>query len=348
MNKKVLAFAWCALALAMSPAAMAEDSQEETPQEERDAAEKLEPVPERLKAWLDYSADLDRRYPDTAQVDTDKFMSEEGEAYALAYCKAAGFDGPCVVEVKDEQETLVPYVPGKQVSGKQAPAQGAQADSAQVKALFWWNWLWPRLFSVGVIPEPQGCPGGWAQLIQIHHDDEDRRNANGRGGWLGATTSTNNTTWRYCRIDTVASLSFRPLQPRGDRYDYAVLKLGPFCPSGGRRVVRRQNNEVFAPANWHTGVIFPSLQIPGFTWTEYCHFDGGTGSQLGQMAGFPKLGFGYGVHAPSAFPGPWALANGWVHQDDEDWFNRNAWFGWPDTVMSGGGNTWRGLAKVQW
>lgn len=333
MNKNVLSYALCALVVAMSPLAAAEDSQEETPQEERDAAEKLEPMPERIKQFADYVADLDRRYPDSAQVDPEKFLAEEGEQFAQSYCTAAGFDGPCVVETRDDGEILVPYAPAK--STAKAP-------------LRWWNWLDSRLFTVGVIPEPSGCPAGWPQSIQIHHDDEDRRNANARGGWLGANTSNNNTTWRYCVIDSLRALSFRPLPQRGSKYDYAVLNLGVFCPSGARRVVRRQHNETMFNQNWHTGIIMPSVQIPVFTWTNYCHFDGGGASQLGHMSSFPKLGFGYGVHAPASFPGPWALARGWIHQDDEDWWNQNAWFGWPNDVMSGGGNTWRGLAKVQW
>ncbi|MGO1072025.1 hypothetical protein [Lysobacter sp. CA199] len=329
-----LPFALCALAATVSPAAFAEDSQEETPQEERDAAEKLEPMPERIKQFVDYVADLDKRYPDSAQVDPEKFLTEEGEAFATSYCKAAGFDGPCVIEVKDGVETFVPHAPA------------ARANKAAIAR--WWSWLDPRLFAIGVIPERTYCPSQYP-LTWFYHDDEDRRNANSRGGWIGGTTSNNNTTWRYCRVDSYKSLSYRPLPYAGNRYDYSVLNLGVFCPSGARRVMRFQENEIWNNQNSSSGLpsTMPSLSLRPFTLTWYCHFDGAASSWLGHMSSFPKLGFAHGVHAPSAFPRPWALSNGWVHQDDEDWFNLNFWIGWPDDVMFGGGNTWRGLSKVE-
>lgn len=345
IRTRALPFALCALAATFSPLAFAEDSQEETPQEERDLAAKLVPETQAQQKFREYAADLERRYPDSGQVDPEKFLNEEGETYALLYCQAIGFEGACVVEGKEGEEQFVAYRPAQKAAGK--------------AALAWWNWLNLRLFSVGVIPHG-GCPSS-APLVWIHHDDEDRRNANSRGGWIGATTSNNNTTWRYCRVNDGNSLSFRPLPNGGNRYDYAVLKLGVFCPSGARTVIRRQNNEIWNNQNSNSGAasIFPSIQgwpvtlpFPAsgpfpFTVTQYCHFDGAAPSWLGHMSSFPNLGFAYGVHAPAAFPKPWSLGNGWVHQDDEDWFNQNAWWGWPDDVMSGGGNTWRGTARVR-
>jgi len=342
IRTRALPFALCALAAAFSPMAFAEDSQEETPQEERDVAAKLVPENEAQRKFREYAEDLERRYPDSGQVDTEKFLNEEGETYALLFCQSVGFEGACVVEGKEGEEQFVEYRPEK---------AGAK--------LAWWNWLRLRLFSIGVIPD-RSCPAS-APMVWMYHDDEDRRNANSRGGWIGATTSNNNTTWRYCRVDDLKSLSFRPLPYGGNRYDYSVLKLGVFCPSGARTVQRRQNNENWFNQNNNSGAasIFPSSRgwpwnppapltgpLP-FTITHYCHFDGAAPSWLGHMSSFPNLGFAYGVHAPSAFPKPWALATGWVHQDDEDWFNQNAWWGWPDDVMSGGGNTWRGLARVR-
>lgn len=342
IRTRALPFALCALAAAFSPLAFAEDSQEETPQEERDLAAELVPENDAQRKFREYAEDLERRYPDSGQVDTEKFMNEEGETYALLFCQSIGFEGACVVEGKEGEEQFVAYRPER-----------AAAKST------WWNWLGLRLFSVGVIPD-RNCPAS-APLVWMKHDDEDRRNANSRGGWIGATYSTNNTTWYYCRVDDLKSLSLRPLPYSGNRHDYAVLKLGVFCPSGARTVQRRQNNEIMNNQNANSGAasIFPSSRgwrwnppapITGplpFSITHYCHFDGAAPSWLGHMSSFPNLGFAYGVHAPSAFPKPWALANGWVHQDDEDWFNQNAWWGWPDDVMSGGGNTWRGMARVR-
>lgn len=330
---RALPFALCALAAAFSPLAFAEDSQEETLQEERDFAATLEAMPAPVKKFVDYIGELDRRYPDSAQVDPEKFLSGEAETFALLYCQAIGFQGPCVVESKDGVETFVAHAPA---------AKAAKA------AARWWSWLDPRLYSIGVIPERTYCPAQYP-LTWFHHDDEDRRNANGRGGWIGGTTSDNNTTWRYCRIDSLRAMSYRPLPYQGNRYDYAVLNLGAFCPSGARRVMRHQQNELWRNQNASSGLpsTLPSISVPVFTLTWYCHFDGGAPSYLGHMNAFPKLGFAHGVHAPAAFPRPWALANGWVHQDDEDWFNLNFWLGWPDDAMIGNGNTWRGLAKVE-
>ncbi|MEH6417070.1 hypothetical protein [Pseudomonas sp. CGJS7] len=349
MNKqwmsRALPFALCALAAAFTPAAFAEDSQEETPQEERDFAEKLVPETDAQKRYREYAENLERRYPDSAKVDPERFVAEEGEAYALLYCQALGFEGACVVESKDGVDQFVAHQPAK--------------AGAKAALMPWWYWLFPRLFSVGVIPD-RNCPAGTE--VWIHHDDEDRRNANGRGGWIGGTVSGGNTTWRFCRVPDKSTLAFRPLPKAGDHHDYAVLKLGVFCPSGARTVIRRQNNEIWNNQNNNSGAvsIFPSIQgwpnpmpIPvtgpfPFTVTQYCHFDGAAPSVLGHMSAFPNLGYAYGVHAPSNFPAPWALARGWVHQDDEDWFNQNAnWGNWGLTWMVGGGNTWRSLARVR-
>ncbi|MFK3647272.1 hypothetical protein ACI2IY_02400 [Lysobacter enzymogenes] len=331
IRTRALPLALCALAVAFSPLAFAEDSQEETPQEERDIAATLEQMPERAKQFADYLADLDRRYPDSSQVDPETFLAEEGESFALSYCRAIGIDGPCVAVEKDGVENFVPY----------AAAKGTTAKAVLAR---WWAWLDPRLYSIGVIPERNACPSGYG-YVQMYFDDEDRRNANARSGWIGATVSNNNTTWRFCKVDSVRALSYRPLPYFGNQYDYAVLSMGVFCPSGARRVIRGQESEMFGNQNW--GNAFPSMRWANMTMSFYCHFDGGAPSLLGHMNAFPKLGFAHGVFAPSAFPKPWALAKGWVLQDDEDWFNLNFWIGWPDDVMSGGGNTWRGLSKVE-
>ena len=53
MNKNVLSLALLALAAAASPTAFAEDSQEETPQEERDYAATLEQMTTRMNCGID-------------------------------------------------------------------------------------------------------------------------------------------------------------------------------------------------------------------------------------------------------------------------------------------------------
>lgn len=53
---------------------------------------------------------------------------------------------------------------------------------------------------------------------------------------------------RFCKLDTVTSLSFRLLPSAGDQSGYAVQNMVPPCPSGARRVIRREDNEDWADA----------------------------------------------------------------------------------------------------
>ena len=334
MNINRIALAAFATTLCVSPVVYAEDSEGETPIEEYELAQKTEPLPEAVKAYLAQLDDLDRRYPDSAEVDVDQFMAAEGESLALGYCGALGFKGACAVEEKDGAETFVELDSG-------AVARGAEGKTK------WWEWLLDHLFNVGVIPQANACPAPF-KWTQIHMDDEDRRNANGRGGWIGAITSTNNTTYRFCKLDTITSPAYRPLPKTGDEHDYAVVNMGLLCPSGARRVLRIEENELWRNANSSSGDVFPNFRVYNTWFNFYCHFDGGAKSILGHMQSFPKLGFAHGVFAPSALPAPYALQHGWVFQDDEDTLNWNGWwFGSGDAVMNGGRNTWRGTAKVE-
>lgn len=320
-----------AVALGIAPAALAEDSQGETPKDEQDAKLNEPDTPQAVKDYLAYVESLDKRYPDTSKVDGDRFMAEEGETAALLYCRAIGFDGPCA--------------PGTGGNGRSGyVGLDARAVSQRVGRLAWYDWLFDGLFNIGVIPDKASCPSPYP-LVQLYHDDEDRRNANGRSGWIGATVSNSNTTWRFCKLDFSASMAFRPLPPWSNQYDYAVQQFGLFCPPGSRRVIRRHDNEDSGNANNASGPVFPSFnQWPGNWWMFTCHFDAGPIA----MGGFPNLGFSYGVFAPTNLPAPYALQNGYVRQDDEDFLNTNLWLGSPDWVMGDGSNTWRGLARVRW
>ncbi|MEG3791663.1 hypothetical protein V1318_16200 [Lysobacter sp. CCNWLW3] len=324
-----------AVLLAVSPlVAMADGSEEETPKEEQDFKRNEPPVPEAVKAHLAYVEDLDRRYPDTSKVDPERFMAEEGEKAALIYCRALGFDGPCE-----------PDQSGQSILGRSGfVALDEERAAARVGRYGWFDWLFNLLYSVGVIPDKASCPSPHV-LVQMHMDDEDRRNANSRWGWIGATASSSNTTWRFCRLSWDASFAFKPLANWGNQYDYAVQNLGMFCPPGSRRVLRRHDNEDWANANWSSGGVFPSFNLGGNWWTYTCQYDGGTPTPL--MSSFPTLGFGYGVFSQTNLPWPYALANGYVYQDDEDFLNLNFWIGSPDAVMGGGNNTWRGLSRVK-
>lgn len=329
MNKaSKLSVLSAALSLTMfASVAMAEDSKPDGSTADR--------MPVEVKEWVNYLVNLEARYPDSAKVDAEAFVNTEGEYAATLYCRAMGFAGPCAPAGEDGSGGFV------------ALKTGAGAGLATRGAEEWWRWLITHMFNISVIPETFQCPAPYTS-IQMYMDDEDSNNNNGRGGWIGATVSNSNTTWRFCRIDLVNSLSFRPLPVAGNQYDYAVLRSGIFCPSGGRTVVRYEDNENWSNANSYSGDIFPNVNVLGRNWlTLTCHFDGAASSLLGHMPGFPNLGIKYGVFAPQSMPSPYALSHGWVYQDDQDTFNTNFWTGSPDWVMSGSSNTTRNTAKVQ-
>ena len=325
-----------AIGAAVSPLALAEKSEGETPVEEQELAMKYQEMPEAAKLFVAYLQDLDKRYPDSAEVDIDAFMEIEGEKLALHYCAANGIDGACApVDAKDGTTTLLPV------------STADYARGVSIRGSNWWQWLYNHSFNVGVIPETNSCPAG-TTWTQIHMDDEDRRNANSRGGWIGAISSGSNTTYRFCKLDSITSLGFRPLSKAGDHHDYSVVNMGIFCPSGARRLVRVQENEIWRNANSSSGDVFPNFRVYNTWFNFYCHFDGASSAWLGHMNEFPRLAMPYGVFASRDMPASFALAKGWVYQDDEDFWNWNAWwFGSGDTVMWGGRDTHRSTAKVR-
>jgi hypothetical protein len=321
-------------ALAAPTLALADNSEGETPPEEQELANKYADIPEAAKNFIANLQELDSRYPDSGEVDIDRLMAEEGERLALSYCAALGIDGPCAPSRdKEGNDTFVPV---------ETSTAARRSNLSK-----WFSWLFGHSINVGVIPETNSCPAG-TTWTQIHMDDEDRRNANHRWGWLGAISSTANTTYRFCKLDTLRSLEYRPLRESGNAYDYAVVNMGILCPSGARRYIRVEENELWRNANSSAGGVFPNFRIYNTWFNFYCHFDGGSRSILGQMRGFPDFRFPYGVFAAHDMPSRYALAKGHVGQDDEDWWNWNAWWiGTGDNVMWGGRNTERSLAKVR-
>jgi hypothetical protein len=322
-----------ALALAAPTLAWAEDSEGETPPEEQELANQYADLPYEVKVFVEKLQELDRRYPDSADVDMDRLIAEEGESLALSYCAAIGIDGPCAPTRDKEGNTV--YAPVK--TG--ATARGTVSE--------WLQWLYGHSFNIGLIPETNTCPS-YTSWTQIHMDDEDRRNANNSWGWVGAIGTGRNTTYRFCKLPAIHSMLFRPLAQSGDSYDYSVVNMGILCPSGARRLIRVEENELWRNANSSSGDIFPNFRIYNTWFNFYCHFDGGSRSILGHMNEFPSIKFPYGVFAAYDMPGQYALAKGRIDQDDEDWWNWNAWWlGGGDHVMWGGSNTSRSLAKVR-
>lgn len=198
---------------------------------------------------------------------------------------------------------------------------------------------------IGVIPNNGACAAG-VDMITIHMDDEDKNNANSRGGWIGGITSDSNTTFRFCRVN---GLNFRPLV-NGSSYvnHYAVLKLGNYCPLGSVEFSRSFDNEDNNNANWYSGVINPNVSNSN-TELKFCLYRDDNGSST--MTEFPELGFGYGVFAASYFSK--AINTGFVYTDDEDGNNANRLTA-PSTAVTDinriiltGGNTRLNLAQVR-
>lgn len=336
-----LALLALAVAFALPQIAVAENSEEETPPEEQKEKEaELSNIPQAVIDHIAYLEELEARYPDMGKVDVEALVEQEGEKAALLYCKAIGFDGPCTIDESKEDARF------------EAVEEGA--ISAKGAERRWWGWLNAANFTaVGVIPETTSCasiPYQQLPLITIHMDDEDRRNNNSRWGWIGAITSNRNTTWRFCKVNQSGfGGDFSPLAYGSRDADYAVLKLGATCPSGARTIKRWQDNEDWRNANWSSGNTYPNVNSGGRNWvTYYCHFNGGAGGSSGLMGTFPWASFSYGVFGSQAMPQQYALAYGYVYQDDEDWYNINYWNGLLNTnVMGGSRNTWRRLVKVR-
>lgn len=341
MHTKLLPLALGAILLGCATQAVAENSEAETPPEEQKAKDaEVNDVPQAVIDHIAYLEELEARYPDMGKVDVEALVEQEGEKAALLYCKAIGFDGPCTIDETKEDARFVA------VDGGTVAAKGT--------ALRWWSWLSASNFTaVGVIPETRACasvPYQPLPLITIAMDDEDRRNNNGRSGWIGATTSDRNTTWRFCKVNQSGfGNDFAALAYASADANYAVLKLGATCPSGARTIARWQDNEDWRNANWSSGNTYPNVNVRGRNWlTYYCHFDGGKAGTSGLMGGFPWMSFRYGVFAGNRMPSQYAAAYGDVYQDDEDWFNVNNWTGLFNTqTMGGGSNTWRRLVKVR-
>lgn len=176
---------------------------------------------------------------------------------------------------------------------------------------------------VGVISGTGTCPNGQG-VLTIHMDDEDNNNANSRSGWIGAITSTSNTTFRFCRV---RGTQFRALSSTNViQNHYAVLKLGSFCPNGSVEFTRHFDNEDNNNKNSYSGSIAPNVSNSNTT-LSFCLF---RWSAL-TMGAFPDFGTQYGVFAASDFSQ--RIQTGSLHTDDEDRNNKNGY--WADVSFSG-------------
>lgn len=324
----------CAVAIALPGLALAEGSERDTPIDEQKQQIAEADLPPAVKDYLTYVQDFDARYPDSGAVKVDEVLELEGEKFALLYCGAIGIDGPCVPDERNPEGGFL-----------------AVQDGGTMKAALdgrWWDWVRYLFGNIGVIPDTAFCPSPYAYTF-MYMDDENNNNNNNRSGWIGATTSNSNTTWRHCRLSAAASWQFRALPVANAAHGYAVLNMGVFCPPGSTRYLRFQDNQGGSNSNSSGGPIFPNVNVLGRNWLTFtCHFNGGFNAS-GNMSAFPNLGFKYGVYAPQAMSSTYALQRGWVYQDDEDFLNINYWAPSPPNsgIMNGTNNTWRSLVRVR-
>ncbi len=172
---------------------------------------------------------------------------------------------------------------------------------------------------VGVIMGQSGC--GSAPAYDVFLDNEDRRNANNRGGWIGATVSNKNTQFRVCAVD---GRLFTPAADAGA--NFALLALSPTCPAGFTRFDRFHDNEDNRPASWDNlpgGSPTYTSQPQKNTNMAFCVATGSNPAVTN--AAFPVLAKSYGVFGGrTAATSRWALERGFVYLDDEDNRNVNA------------------------
>lgn len=197
---------------------------------------------------------------------------------------------------------------------------------------------------VGVVME-RSC--GSLPLHEVFFDNEDNRNANNRGGWIGATVSNKNTLLRLCGVD---GRQFTPAALAGA--NFALVSLAKSCPTGFERFDRFHDNEDNRPASWDSapnGSPTHTTQPEKNTNMAFCVATGSNPRVLNSV--FPAIGPAYGVFGGRT-PGssPWALARGFVFLDDEDRRNRNEPANPPAYTrefLVAGANTTYFLAKVK-
>lgn len=325
-----IALVWASSVL-IAPTVSAEGSPPLSDAENATLAER-KPPSEAEEAFIAYLQDLDQRHRDAGGIPADRLLAEEGETVALLYCRALGIDGPCAPTTEGGRTRYL--------------ATGSTPAAARRR---WWAWMEGNTSEIGVIPETANCsPYG---LVAFYMDDENSQNNNGRSGWIGATVSTNDTRWRFCKLDFAATNQFAPMDPQAPYFTgaYAVQNFGMVCPVSARRVYRYQDSEDTNNNNAFAGNIFPNIVTNNGVWMMSCHYDSPP-AMWTLMTDFPALPLHYGVfsdHAGVTLLGAGRHPIGKVYQDDEDNFNLNLWIWSPGATMQGGNNTERRLMKAQ-
>ncbi|MDX1998055.1 MAG: hypothetical protein SF066_10085 [Thermoanaerobaculia bacterium] len=196
---------------------------------------------------------------------------------------------------------------------------------------------------VGVIMGPRGC--GAMDAYDVFLDNEDKKNANGRGGWIGATISNKNTQFRLCATD---GNQFTPAAEAGA--NFALVSLSSACPNGFTRFDRYHDNEDNNAASWDnlpSGSPTTTTQPKKNTNMAFCVATGKVTTVPNSR--FPDLGVIYGVFGGRNRT-TWALERGWLFLDDEDKNNQNAPAGPPAYTwefLEPGKNTTYFLSRVK-
>jgi hypothetical protein len=202
----------------------------------------------------------------------------------------------------------------------------------------------PPIPLVGVIKGLEGC--GSMPEYDVFFDNEDSRNANRRGGWIGATESGGNTLLRLCGVDGTI---FEPAAAEGARF--ALVALSNTCPTGFTRFDRYHDNEDNRPASWDTAPSGSPTDTVGSANTNMA-FCVATGSNAGVAnSSFPNIGVSYGVFGGrTSWLSSWALDRGYIFLDDQDGGNANQPSSPPAYTwefLEAGGNTTYYMARVK-
>lgn len=175
---------------------------------------------------------------------------------------------------------------------------------------------------IGVLPSSNGvCPPGttrgWIML-----DNEDDETANAHEGWVGGVESARNTTFYLCQTDAAPFVALR----NSRKVNFAVLALGPSCPSGSITLDRYFDDEDYQSTSEDTLPNDSATRNDGDnTYFRFCWFlNDDWQLPAATSFDFPDLHRSYGVFgAPGDVFGNPYLATGWVHTDDEDSDNQN-------------------------
>jgi hypothetical protein len=198
---------------------------------------------------------------------------------------------------------------------------------------------------VGVLRGEQGC--GNMKAYDVFLDNEDRRNANDRRPWIGATVSDKNTLLRLCGTD---GQQFASAAQNGAIF--ALVALSNRCPDGFVRFDRFHDNEDRNPASWDSAPSGSPTATVGSKRDTNLAFCVAPGPNIPVGNGvFPDLGVPYGVFGGRNREGAgWALDRGWIFLDDEDNNNRNQPRnppGYTWIFLEGGSNTRYFFARVK-